>query len=134
MRISKIWQEKLRDGDPKDYSFEYTGNITLKVDGFEIAKDWIAPEILEDLESQIEDALRESVMSNRTPYFTFKENLTLPEIRIKGIIGQQAMLNLSQEKLIQKCVRRAKIPQEEVIKILSKYYPEYSQQPPHDAL
>lgn len=134
MRISKIWQEKLRDGDPKEYSFEYTGNIVLKVDGFEIAKDWIAPEILDDLESQIEDALRESVMSNRTPYFTFKENLSLPEIRIKGIIAQQAMLNLSHEKLIQKCVRRAKIPQEEVIEILSRFYPEYLGQPPHDAL
>jgi hypothetical protein len=131
MRISKLWQEKLKD---KPYDFEYTGNITLKVDGFEIAKDWLSPELLLELEQLIEDALKDALLSNRTPYFTFKENLSLAEIRIRGIVNQQILLNLSTEKLIERCVRRTKLPQEEVILLLSKNHPEVFQTPPHGAL
>lgn len=127
MRISKLWQEKLKD---KPYNFEYTGNITLKVDGFEIAKDWLSPELLLELEQLIEDALKDALLSNRTPYFTFKENLSLAEIRIRGIVNQRILLNLSFEKLVEKCVRRTKLPQEEVISLLSKNHPEV----PHGAL
>jgi len=126
MRLSKLWREKLNARDDKEYSFEYSGQITLKVDGYEIAKDWIDPELYESLNETLTLALTDCIRANRTPLFDYREKRTKEERYILGIVSQYNYLQMTRRSLLDRCMKKTKLSEPEVIKIILDLRPEFA--------
>lgn len=125
MRISKLWKDKLNSEDTKVYEFEYTGHLTLKIDGFEIVKDWLDPNLVLEIEHALEQALVDCIAQNRTPYFVFKETMPYPEFKIRKKIKLMAYNNKDKDKLLDACRRVSGLSDDEVLKIIRKIYPDF---------
>lgn len=126
MKISKVWREKLNERDEKEYNFEYTGDITLRVDGYEIAKDWIDPEFYDQIHETLTLALTDSIRTNKNPLFEYKEKTTKEERYILSVVAQYSYLNLDPEHLILRCMKKTKLSKEEVVRVITERKPEFA--------
>lgn len=128
MRLSKVWREKLSPKDEKEYNFEYSGQVTLKVDGYEIAKDWIDPELYAQLNEILNLALTDCIRSNRTPLFDYKEKRTKEERYVLGIVSQYSYLQMTRRSLLDRCMKKTKLSEEEIIRIILELRPEFARE------
>jgi hypothetical protein len=121
MRINNLYNEKL---DDTEYKLEIRADIKLIVDGFELAKDWISPKLLEDLDILLRDCINESIVSNRSPYFFHKNPDAYYELKIKNVINQLSYATLNKDNILKRAMKNTKLSEERCLEIIQKIRPD----------
>lgn len=121
MRINNLYNENL---DDKEYKIEVRANINLMVDGYELAKDWIDPELYEELEILMKDCIVNSIVNNRNPYFYHKNPDEYYERKIRGVLNQLSYADMSNRNLLKRAVKSTKLSEERCIELMNKIRPD----------
>lgn len=123
MRISHITLQNL---DGTKYRFEVKGEIRLYVDDYELARDWLDDDLYKQMMTSFEALIADSIITNKNPYYDHKVPNAKEKAQIKSIVSQLNFQDLSLLKLVEKCVKKTKLSEEEVIKIIKEIRPDFN--------
>jgi hypothetical protein len=123
MRISNI---KLHNLDNTKYRFEIKGEIRLYVDDYELARDWLDDDLYNKMIESLEALIADSIVTNKNPYYDHKVPFARERNQIKAVLSQLVFQELTLSKVVEKCVNKTKLPEEEVIKILKDIRPDFN--------
>ena len=124
MRISKIWTKEYPNHEK--ITFEFTGEIILRADGFEIAKDWLDPNQLLETQDKIAQICEYAVENNLTPLFEFKDQYEKYLPKIKGMVTRHQYGQWDALGLVSKIHESyPNLSNEEIITLIRRYLKDF---------
>jgi len=121
MRLNDLYNEKI---DNQTYDLEVRCDLHLFVNDYEIAKDWIDESYLIQIKLLMKEALEDSIITNKNPYFFHKNPEALNYIKIKNLISQMSYADISKEKLLSRAMAKTSLDKDKCIEIIYKYRPD----------
>jgi chemotaxis regulatin CheY-phosphate phosphatase CheZ len=123
MRISQI---NLQELDGIKYRIEVKGDIKLYIDDYELARDWLDDDLYNQLLEILQQLIIDSIVTNKNPYYEHKKPFARETNQIKGVLASLDFQDLSILKVVQKCMKKTKLPEDKVIEILKEVRPDFN--------